>query len=85
MSGVEPKAIHFLDQPIKVTFNTPPEREKRPPCPDAFTWEGRTFRIVETLSEWTDFTRRGRNARLVGHVAPDALQPDRPVREQVRL
>jgi hypothetical protein len=63
LSGVEPKAIHFLDQPIQVTFNTPPEREKRPPCPDAFTWEGRTFRIVETLSEWTDFARRGRNAR----------------------
>jgi hypothetical protein len=60
---LEPRPIHFLDQPIEVSFHTPPAREKLPHCPDGFTWEGRTYRIIETLSEWTDFTRRGRMSR----------------------
>jgi hypothetical protein len=62
LNGRELRAIHFLDQPIEVSFHAPPPREKLPPCPDAFTWAGRTYRTVETLSEWTDFTRRGRSA-----------------------
>jgi len=61
--AAEPRPIHFLDQSIEVTFRTPPEREKLPHCPDSFTWEGRTYPIVEALSEWTDFVRRGRYAR----------------------
>ena len=52
-----------MDQPIQVTFRTPPAREKLPPSPDAFIWNGRLYRVVDTLSEWTDFTRRGRYAR----------------------
>lgn len=59
----QPRPIHFLDRPIEVSFGSPPAREKLPPCPDSFTWEGRTYEIVETLSEWTDFVRRGRYAR----------------------
>lgn len=46
-----------------MAFDSPPAREKRPHCPDRFIWEERTYRIVETLSEWTDFTRRGRASR----------------------
>jgi hypothetical protein len=57
------RSIHFLDQPIEVSFRVPPARQKLPHCPDAFTWEARTYQVVETLSEWTDFTRRGRSAR----------------------
>ncbi len=52
--------MHFFDQPIQVSFRTPPARQKLPPCPDAFVWEGRTYQIEESLSEWTDFKRRGR-------------------------
>jgi hypothetical protein len=55
--------IHFLDEPITVHFETPPVREKLPPCPDGFTWQGREYRVVEKLSEWSDFTRRGKMAR----------------------
>ena len=55
--------IHFLDQPIEVVFDSPPATEKSPPCPDAFIWEGKTYRVIKTLSEWSDFTRRGRFAR----------------------
>ncbi len=61
--SAEPRSIHFLDQPIDVAFRSPPAREKLPHCPDSFVWEQRTYRVVETLSEWTDFVRRGRYAR----------------------
>jgi hypothetical protein len=54
---------HFIDQPIMVVFDSPPVTEKSPPCPDGFTWEEQTFRVVEKLSEWFDFSRRGRFAR----------------------
>ena len=55
--------LRFLDQPIKVIFDKPPFREKTPDCPDGFVWEKQTYRVVEKLSEWSDFTRRGRAAR----------------------
>jgi len=55
--------LHFLDQPIEPVFDQPPEREKTPSCPDGFVWQGRTFRVLELVSEWNDFTRRGRAAR----------------------
>lgn len=56
-------SIHFYDDPIEVLFDSPPAREKTPDCPNGFIWEGKTYRIVETLSEWSDFTRRGKFAR----------------------
>jgi hypothetical protein len=63
LKSAELHPIHFFDQPIEVTFRTPPAREKLPHCPDSFVWEQQTYRIVENLSEWTDFARRGRSAR----------------------
>jgi len=59
----EPVPIHFYDDPIEVLFDAPPAREKSPPCPNGFTWEGKTYIVTETLSEWSDFTRRGKMAR----------------------
>ena len=55
--------LHFLDQPIEPVFDTPPAREKTPDCPNGFIWEGRTFRVTEMLSAWSDFKRRGRMAQ----------------------
>lgn len=55
--------IHFYDDPIEVVFDKPPAYEKTPDCPNGFAWEGNSYRIVETLSEWSDFTRRGKYAR----------------------
>ena len=55
--------IHFYDDPIEVLFEQPPVREKTPDCPEGFIWEGERYRVVETLSEWSDFTRRGKMAR----------------------
>lgn len=53
----------FYDEPIEVIFKEPPTYEKSPDCPQAFTWRGDTYPIVETMEEWVDFERRGRNAR----------------------
>lgn len=55
--------IHFYDEAIEVRFDKPPAREKTPPCPNGFLWDGRTYRVHELLSEWSDFTRRGKYAR----------------------
>jgi hypothetical protein len=55
--------IHFFDDPIEVRFNLPPVRQKSPPCPDGFTWEGQPYGVDEKLAEWVDFSRRGRMAR----------------------
>ena len=55
--------IHFYDDPIEAVFDTPPTYEKSPDCPNGFVWEGKSYCIVEILSEWSDFTRRGRHAR----------------------
>ena len=55
--------IHFYDEHIEVIFNVPPMLEKSPTCPNGFTWNGKTYRVIESLSEWSDFTRRGKMAR----------------------
>lgn len=55
--------VHFYDDRIEVRFDVPPAREKTPDCPGGFDWEGRAYRVVEVLSEWSDFTRRGKFAR----------------------
>ena len=63
MTSSEARSLHFLDAPIEVDFASPPAYEKSPPCPDGFVWEGRRYLVTGKLSEWTDFTRRGRSGR----------------------
>jgi hypothetical protein len=53
----------FHADEITVEFDTPPLLEKKPPCPDRFTWLGCTYEVAELLTEWHDFQRRGRMAR----------------------
>ena len=55
--------VHFYDQPIEPIFDTPPAREKTPDCPNGFIWDEKTYRVIEMLSSWSDFTRRGKMAR----------------------
>jgi len=59
----EPRSIHFLDQSVEVIFDEPPARQKTPDCPNGFIWEGKIYRVVEMLSSWSDFKRRGKMAR----------------------
>jgi hypothetical protein len=55
--------LHFLDHPVQPIFDSPPALEKSPTCPNGFIWEGKTYRVLEMLSAWTDFKRRGRMAQ----------------------
>jgi hypothetical protein len=55
--------LHFFNEPIEVHFSQPPLLEKKPGCPQAFTWRGRLHEITEMLSEWHDYQRRGRMAK----------------------
>lgn len=63
--------ISFNTEPIDVNFVESPLLEKKPGCPQKFTWRGTTFDIVEILSEWHEYKRRGRMARNMtpGHAA----------------
>ncbi|MEW5870409.1 MAG: DUF6504 family protein [Chloroflexota bacterium] len=53
----------FISEQVEVRFSKPPALEKKPGPPDGFTWRGEYFPIVEVLSEWHDYQRRGRMAR----------------------
>jgi hypothetical protein len=53
----------FIAEEIEVAFDRPPLLEKRPGCPDRFTWQDESFEVVEKLGEWHDYRRRGRMAR----------------------
>jgi hypothetical protein len=57
------RPIRFIAEPIEVRYDQPPALEKKPGCPDAFVWRGKTYRLVEKISEWHDYHRRGRMAR----------------------
>lgn len=65
------QSIQFIGEPIKANFDNPPMLEKRPGCPDGFSWRGELFKIREVISEWQDYKRRGRMARnmLPGHAS----------------
>jgi len=57
------KPLRFIGEPIEAYFQQPPALEKKPGCPDAFVWREARYRVVETLSEWHDYQRRGRMAK----------------------
>jgi hypothetical protein len=57
------RPVHFFAEAITVRFDVPPALEKKPPCPDGFTWRGVNFQVAECLTEWVDNERRGRMAR----------------------
>ena len=57
------KPIKFIGEEVEGIFDRPPTLLKRPDCPDGFIWQGETFRVTELLSEWRDYSRRGRFAR----------------------
>lgn len=56
------RPLHFIGEPVEAIFDQPPILEKKPGCPAGFIWRGERFRVVELLSEWHDYRRRGRFA-----------------------
>ncbi len=57
------KALRFIEEPIEVRFDEQPALEKKPPCPNGFTWRGENYRVLEMLAEWHDYKRQGRMTR----------------------
>ena len=57
------RPLHFIGETVEAAFDASPALEKKPGCPDQFTWRGEIYRVVELLSEWADHGRRGRAAR----------------------
>lgn len=57
------KPLRFIGEPIQVHYETAPVLLKIPGCPDLFEWHEIPYEIVEVISEWHDYTRRGRMAR----------------------
>ena len=53
----------FIDEPIDVIYQHAPLRAKTPGCPDGFVWHGGQFEVKTLVSEWKDFSRRGRLSR----------------------
>jgi hypothetical protein len=53
----------FIGEPITAHFDEPPLLEKKPGCPQAFTWQEQHYRISALLNEWHDYRRKGRSAR----------------------
>lgn len=60
---MEFKPIRFINEPIEVEFDQAPLLEKKPGCPKRFRWREQTYLILDLLSEWHDYGRRGRMAR----------------------
>ncbi len=56
------RPIRFVSERIDVEFEERQLPKKKPGCPSAFTWRGAGFAVVERLSEWHDYERRGRMA-----------------------
>ncbi len=52
--------LHFIDEAIEPIFDQPPVYDKKPPCPNGFSWQARTYRIVAELEAWSDYARKGR-------------------------
>jgi hypothetical protein len=57
-----PPQRRFIGEPIQVEFHGQPLLSKKTGCPVAFHWRGEMFPVAEMLSEWHDYSRRGRMA-----------------------
>jgi hypothetical protein len=55
--------LRFIGESIQVHYDQPPTLEKKPGCPQAFTWRGQIYRVIELVSEWHNYQRRGRMAK----------------------
>lgn len=56
------KSIYF-GEIITVGFDKPSLFVKKPECPNTFFWREKPYRISELISEWHDFSRRGKYSR----------------------
>ena len=57
--------IRFINEQIDVQFDSPPILEKKPGCPDGFSWREKVFHISEVISEWHEYDRKGRMSKNI--------------------
>ena len=57
------RPLRFIGEQVEVRFAGRPALEKRPGVPEGFVWAGKHHAIMRVLSEWHDYTRRGKMAR----------------------
>jgi hypothetical protein len=57
------KPKSFIFEQIDVNYDVKPTLEKKPGCPSGFTWKKESYKIVDRISEWHDYSRRGRMSR----------------------
>lgn len=62
-NGVMDDGSRFIAEEIEVLYDQLPALEKKPGCPAGFIWRGESYEIVDMISEWHDYRRRGRMAR----------------------
>ncbi|OGO16586.1 MAG: hypothetical protein A2Z14_11500 [Chloroflexi bacterium RBG_16_48_8] len=55
--------IRFIAEEIEVQFDRSPMLTKKPDPPSEFIWQGEKFRIVEVISRWFSYARKGRMAK----------------------
>jgi hypothetical protein len=53
----------YIGEMITVGYDQPPLLVKKPDCPNMFIWQGKSFRVTEVISEWHDFSRKGKYTR----------------------
>lgn len=63
--------VRFISEPIRVSFEQLPDLEKKPTAPAGFTWRGAEYTITSVLSEWVNYSRRG---RMANNMQPAHLQ-----------
>jgi hypothetical protein len=54
------KKAAYIGELITVGFEEPLLFTKKPNCPNEFSWRGNSFHVAEILSEWQDFSRKGK-------------------------
>ena len=55
--------IRFIAEEIEVQFDIPPVVTKKPDSPSRFIWREDSFKVVETISRWFTYERKGRLAK----------------------
>lgn len=61
MDQYEP--IQFIAEEIEVRHRKKQIIKKTPDAPDDFSWRDNSFQVLEVLSSWFDFERRGKMSR----------------------
>ena len=60
---MEFQPLKFIEEKVEVFYDKPPMLEKTPTCPSKFKWHEREYHIVDLITEWRDYERRGRYKR----------------------